>query len=193
MLRDLIGARLSRTLSVAAGRLASRGIKPNTLTYLGVGLSLATGVTFWRGHWVWGGLILIVAGVFDVFDGALARESDLDTPFGAFLDSTCDRLSDAAIYFGVMSYYVRMGENLFWSIVTVLAFLAAFMTSYTRARAECIVPKCDVGVAGRGERIVMLIAGALFRIMKPMMVLLLLLSTVTVFQRVMFTRKSLQH
>src|SRR4029453_7340399 len=107
-----------------------------------------------------GGLVGLVAGVFHMLDGRVARLRGRETKFGAFLDSTMDRYSDMLLYMGLLVLYARLDKTPHIILVWVAAF-GSFMTSYARARAESLIPKCTVGMVERPERIVLLILGAL--------------------------------
>ena len=165
----------------AMGRL---GIHPNTITILGLLLQVGVGVVFGLGHIKLAGWLLLFVAPVDALDGALARALGKQSRFGAFLDSTLDRFSDAALILGIMVHYLREGA----SIPVVLAFIAmvgAIMVSYTRARAETMGFDCKVGLLTRMERIVLI--GALSAVGLPMVMLwaLAVLSMVTVVQRIL--------
>jgi len=165
----------------AMGRL---GIHPNTITILGLLLQVGVGVVFGLGHIKLAGWLLLFVAPVDALDGALARALGKQSRFGAFLDSTLDRFSDAALILGLMVHYLREGA----SIPVVLAFVAmvgAIMVSYTRARAETMGFDCKVGLLTRMERIVLI--GALSAVGLPMVMLwaLAVLSMVTVVQRIL--------
>jgi CDP-diacylglycerol--glycerol-3-phosphate 3-phosphatidyltransferase len=162
------------------GRL---GIHPNTITILGLLLQVGVGVVFGLGHIRLAGWLLLLVAPVDALDGALARALGKQSRFGAFLDSTLDRFSDAALILGLMVHYLYQGET----TAVVLAFVAlvgAIMVSYTRARAEAVGFDCKVGLVTRMERIVLI--GALSAVGLPMVMLwaLAVLSMVTVVQRV---------
>src|SRR5947209_482406 len=143
--------------------LARRRINPNLLTVTGVSINVLCGLMFALGHFFWAGLILIVANLFDMLDGQVARLTNQVTRFGGFLDSTLDRVSDMAAFVGLMLFYARDTE--FHSTVNVLlaglAMVGSVLVSYASARAESLIPKCDVGFLRRPERVVLLIIGAL--------------------------------
>src|SRR5882672_9938458 len=107
-----------------------------------------------------GGLVAFVACIFDMLDGRVARLRGRETKFGAYLDSTMDRYSDMVLHLGLTILYARMGQTLPMVLVWAAAF-GGFMTSYARARAESLIPRCTVGLMERPERIVLLIVGAL--------------------------------
>ncbi|MBA3766344.1 MAG: CDP-alcohol phosphatidyltransferase family protein [Acidobacteria bacterium] len=143
--------------------LAYGRINPNYLTLIGVSINIGCGLLFGFGHFFWAGVILIVANLFDMLDGQVARLSGRVTRFGGFLDSSLDRLSDMVIFVGLMVFYAR--DTQFHSTLNVFlagaAMMGSVMVSYTSARAESLIPKCDVGFLRRPERVVLLIIGAL--------------------------------
>jgi CDP-diacylglycerol--glycerol-3-phosphate 3-phosphatidyltransferase len=143
--------------------LASAGIPPNVLTSIGVTINLACGVLFGFGEFFWAGIVLIVANLFDMLDGGVARLAGRVTKYGTFLDSTLDRLSDMAAFMGIMFYYAR--ETPQHSALNVLlagvGMIASVLVSYTTARSEALGVKANIGFLQRPERIVLLIIGAL--------------------------------
>jgi CDP-diacylglycerol--glycerol-3-phosphate 3-phosphatidyltransferase len=133
-----------------------------------------------------GGLVALVASVFDMLDGRVARLRGRETKFGAFLDSTMDRYSDMLLYMGLLILYARMERTGFMVLVWVAAF-GSFMTSYARARAESLIPRCDVGFLERPERIVLIVVGAVFNRMTAVLWVIAVLANLTAIQRVVYT------
>ena len=133
-----------------------------------------------------GGLVALVACVFDMLDGRVARLRGRETKFGAFLDSTMDRYSDMLLYMGLLILYARTDHTPPMVLVWVAAF-GSFMTSYARARAESLIPSCTVGFLERPERIVLLILGALANRMVAVLWIIAVLSNLTAVQRVVYT------
>ena len=158
-----IGRGAERIISAMVRWLAYGRINPNYLTLIGVSINIGCGLLFGFGHFFWAGIILIVANLFDMLDGQVARLSGRVTRFGGFLDSSLDRLSDMVIFVGLMVFYAR--DTQFHSTLNVFlagaAMMGSVMVSYTSARAESLIPKCDVGFLRRPERVVLLIIGAL--------------------------------
>ena len=158
-----IGRGASRIISAMVQGLARRRINPNLLTVIGVAINVLCGLMFGLGHFFWAGVILIVANLCDMLDGAVARKTGQVTRFGGFLDSTFDRISDMAAFVGLMVFYARDTE--YHSTLNVflagLAMVGSVLVSYASARAESLIPKCDVGFLRRPERVVLLIIGAL--------------------------------
>lgn len=148
--------RLGRRLAerIASG-LALTGITPNTLTILGFVLNGVVGAILAFGYLGIGGVLVLVVGAMDTLDGALARITGRVSSFGAFLDSTLDRYSEAAIFLGLLIWYGRQ-EDLQGTILTYAVVVGSLMVSYTRARAEGLGLRCEVGLLARPERIVLL-------------------------------------
>ena len=163
MFGSSIGRGAQRIISAIVRGLASGRINPNVLTIIGVSINVGCGLLFGFGYFFWAGIILIVANLFDMLDGQVARLSGRVTRFGGFLDSSLDRLSDMVVFIGLMIFYARDTEfhstlNVF---LTGAALMGSVMVSYTSARAESLIPKCDVGFLRRPERVVLLIIVAL--------------------------------
>src|SRR5574338_355128 len=158
-----IGRAAQRIIDAIVRWLAIGHISPNILTVIGVSLNVGCGLLFGMGRFFWAGIALVVANLFDMLDGQVARLSGRVTRFGGFLDSSLDRLSDMVVFVGLMVFYARDIE----SHSTLNVFLAgagligSVMVSYTSARAESLIPKCDVGFLRRPERVVLLILGSL--------------------------------
>src|ERR1700748_2646142 len=148
--------------------LALSKISPNTLTFIGLLINIVAALFFGFAEgananriFFYAGLIIIGAGIFDMVDGRVARQTNQVSVFGAFFDSVMDRYSDVAIFFGLLVYYAR-GNRLFYVGLTAFVMTACLMVSYTRARAEALIGTCKVGFMERPERIVLIILGALF-------------------------------
>lgn len=158
-----IGRGAQRIISAMVRGLAQGRINPNLLTVTGVAINVLCGLLFGYGYFFWAGIILIVANLFDMLDGQVARLSGRVTRFGGFLDSSLDRLSDMVVFVGLMVFYAR--ETEFHSTLNVFlagaAMMGSVMVSYASARAESLIPKCDVGFLRRPERVVLLIIGGL--------------------------------
>ena len=158
-----IGRGAQRIISAMVRWLAYGHINPNLLTVIGVAINVLSGLLFGYGYFFWAGVILIVANLFDMLDGQVARLSGRVTRFGGFLDSSLDRLSDMVVFVGLMVFYARDTE--FHSTLNVFlagaAMMGSVMVSYASARAESLIPKCDVGFLRRPERVVLLVIGGL--------------------------------
>ncbi|HEY6046638.1 MAG TPA: CDP-alcohol phosphatidyltransferase family protein [Pyrinomonadaceae bacterium] len=158
-----IGRGGQRIIDAMVRWLAYGHINPNILTLVGVSINVGSGLLFGFGEFFWAGIVLIVANLFDMLDGQVARLSGRVTRFGGFLDSSLDRLSDMVVFVGLMVFYARDTE--FHSTLNVFlagaGMMGSVMVSYASARAESIIPKCDVGFLRRPERVVLFIIGAL--------------------------------
>ena len=177
-----------------AGRLVNRShITPNSLTVAGLVLNVATVPFIVTGHFVLGAVVLLLAGCCDMFDGAVARLSAQVTPFGAFLDSTSDRLSEGVVLLAIGVRFARHGGT--WDLVGVfIALTMSFLVSYTRARAEALGLECKVGVASRPERIVLLAVGlfaARYHVLPVMIWVIAAATSYTVAQRILHVRRQL--
>ena len=194
--------------------LAARGVKPDHLTVLGVCLSLLAALLLGRGSFLAAGLVLPLAGLCDILDGDVARERGIVSPFGAFLDSTLDRVSEGALYIGLAYFYFTRSQSAtIWmrgmfegsaewgdadgptlGILALATLILSFLVSYTRARAEGLGMDCKVGIMERPERLLTLGAGALLghRFMPGVLGVLFILTLVTVLQRVYHVRKLTQ-
>ncbi len=143
--------------------LASAGVHPNLLTAIGVIINVGCGVLFGMGEFFWAGIVMIVANLFDMLDGNVARLTGNVTKFGGFLDSSLDRLSDMVALLGIMMFYARTTPE--HSLLNVflggVGMIGSVMVSYTTARSESLGVKSNVGFLQRPERIVLLIIGAL--------------------------------
>jgi CDP-diacylglycerol---glycerol-3-phosphate 3-phosphatidyltransferase len=165
-------------------------INPNILTFTGVVISFWAAWNFGHGRLFRGGLIVILAWLFDMLDGEVARVSRSETRFGAFYDSVIDRYSDIILLQGLMVWYAR-NQRLGYVVLVGVVFMGAVMTSYARARAESLIPTCKVGFMERPERIVLLIIGALANRMEAVLWILAVLGNWTVISRIFYTRKEL--
>ena len=163
MFGSSIGRGAQRIIDAIVRWLAHGHINPNILTVIGVSLNVGCGLLFGMGRFFAAGIALIVANLFDMLDGQVARLSGRVTRFGGFLDSSLDRLSDMVVFVGLMVFYAR--DTPFHSTLNVFlagaGLMGSVMVSYASARAESLIPKCDVGFLRRPERVVLFIIGAL--------------------------------
>jgi phosphatidylglycerophosphate synthase len=150
---------------------------------LGVVVSICGAVSFARGAFPLGGVLLLLGGFFDMVDGAVARHNGTSTSFGAFLDSTLDRIVDMAILLGILMHYAKAGD-LPLALLAGIASIATVMVSYTKARAESIVADFNGGIMERGERVLFLVAGALTGYLPLCLGIVAAGSTITAIQRV---------
>ena len=186
MFSDAIGKGGKFLLDKIVKVLSILHINPNILTFTGVLISFWAAFEFGYGNFFQGGLVIILAGLFDMLDGEVARVTRSATEFGAFYDSVIDRYSDVIILQGLMVYYARQ-QMLGYVVLVGVVVMGAVLTSYTRARAESIIPSCKVGFMERPERIVLLIIGALSNRMEAVLWVLAVLGNWTVFDRIYYT------
>ena len=182
----LIGLGANKVIRLIVRGLALSKIHPNVLTFLGLLINVAAAVYLAMGEFMWGGIIIIGAGLFDMVDGRVARETNQVTRFGGYFDSVLDRYSDLALLMGLLVYYGNIGRP-FYVVLTAVVMTGSVMVSYTRARAENTIPSCKVGFMERPERVVLLIIGALFNRMAPVLWVIAVLANITVIHRMAFT------
>jgi CDP-diacylglycerol---glycerol-3-phosphate 3-phosphatidyltransferase len=171
--------------------LAATGITPNMFTFFGLAVNSWAAVLFAMGRFRQAAAVLFLAGFLDMADGQVARRVGRVTAFGAFLDSTLDRYSDLALYMGLVVYYTLIGRTFYMTLAAV-AMASSFMVSYSRARAESLIPSCKVGFMERPERLVLLLMGGIFNRMAQVLWVIATISTITVIHRVVYTRQELR-
>jgi soluble lytic murein transglycosylase len=177
----------ARAWSEPIGRgLVRLHLQPNHLTLIGLGVSLVAAAAFVTGHIRTGGALLLLAGLCDFFDGALARASGMVTPFGAFLDSVIDRYSDIVVVLAIVVLFVRIPHTR-GALVAMAGLVGTVMVSYTKARAASIGVECTIGFMERPERMICLIVGALGDLLEPSLWVLAIFANLTALQRIAFT------
>jgi len=172
-------------------------IHPHGVTYAGLGFSILSAFFFMQGRFFYAGIMVILAGICDVLDGRLARETKKVSKFGALFDSSIDRYSEVLIFLGLSTYFLMRGS--YMVLVIILAIAGSFMVSYTRARAEGLGIECKVGIMQRQERITYLAAGAILGSIPGTNNFFLVLSlwiiaifaNITVIQRIIYIKKRL--
>jgi len=182
-------ASLARLGDPVARALLRARVRPNHLTVAGLGVSIVAAGALAEGRLRAGAVLLAVAGLFDFFDGSLARLANRVSAFGAFLDSVVDRYSDLVVLLGVVLFYHRAADisGVFFTMITLVGTI---MISYTKARAQSIGLACEIGLMERPERLILLIAGATFNQLTPAMIALAVLTNVTALQRIFYTRRA---
>ncbi len=177
--------------------LALTRISPNALTFIGLLINIGAALLFGfanaenqRRLFVYAGLVIIGAGIFDMVDGRVARATNQVTQFGGFFDSVIDRYSDVALFFGLVVYYARANRFLY-VVLAAFVMVSSVLVSYARARAESLIPSCKVGFMERPERIVLILIGALFNRMAPVLWIIAVFSTITVIHRIRYTQQQL--
>ncbi len=178
---------LRRVVSV----LAATGVTPNMFTFFALAVNSWAAALFALGRFRQAAGVLLFAAFLDMADGQVARRVGRVTAFGAFLDSTLDRYSDLALYMGLVVYYTLAGRG-FYMMLAAVAMASSFMVSYSRARAESLIPSCKVGFMERPERLVLLLIGGFFNRMAPVLWVIATISTITVVHRVVYTWQELR-
>jgi len=171
--------------------IAATGVHPNVLTFTGLVINIWAAVLFAAGRFPAAGVVMLLASVFDMTDGRVARAQGRVTPFGGFFDSVIDRYSDLVLYLGLLVYYARV-NRFFYAILVGVAMAGSVMVSYARARAESLIPSCKAGFWERPERIVLLILGALGNRVAPALWLLAIGPNISVIQRIVHTWNEIQ-
>jgi CDP-diacylglycerol--glycerol-3-phosphate 3-phosphatidyltransferase len=183
----------SERREVYRNKLIESRLTPNAISLTGFALNVLAAVLVWQTEFFWGGVAFIVGSIMDTLDGAYSRMSDKGTAFGAFLDSTLDRIEEGIVLTGVAVWFASE-QNEAAVAAVVIAVLASLVVSYTRARAEALGVECKVGIATRAIRVVILSAGLVFAslgALEPAVYLLAGLSSFTVLQRIIHVRRQL--
>jgi CDP-diacylglycerol--glycerol-3-phosphate 3-phosphatidyltransferase len=171
-------------------RILSRsGITPNALTFINLALNIVAAYFIATGHFLLGGVLVLVAGLFDLLDGALARFTKQTTRFGAILDSVADRISEAAILCGLLIWYIPQEEASLEIVLIFVVLIGSFLVSYIRARAEGLGWQCQVGLFTRAERVIVLAIGLLINQIFIALCVLVIFVFITVVQRLVYLWK----
>ncbi|HMJ03997.1 MAG TPA: CDP-alcohol phosphatidyltransferase family protein [Conexibacter sp.] len=180
-------------------RLIESRLTPNAISLTGLVGNLIAAVLVWQEYFFLGGVAFILGSVMDTLDGRYSRMSGKGTPFGAFLDSTLDRIEEGIVLTAVAAYFATQGDERAVAAV-VVAVLGSLMVSYTRARAEALGVECKVGIASRAVRVVILSVGLVFakgaglgdfELLAPAVYVLAALSLITMLQRIFHVRREL--
>jgi CDP-diacylglycerol--glycerol-3-phosphate 3-phosphatidyltransferase len=187
MLKAKLGDQLDPFLYRTCRLIQRIGLGPNSLTFMGLGFNGLASWSLADGEWLQGGSLILLAGFFDILDGAVARNCHEVSPFGSFLDSVVDRYSDLSLLVGLLIFYSRQGSTLD-QVLVGLSLLGTALVPYTRARAETFIPRCNVGIMERAERILLIFLGAVIPSIMPIVIWILAIFTnATVLQRVLYT------
>lgn len=190
---------LARFVDPVATTMLRLKVTPDGITWFGCGATVFVSIAFLaQGEFLIGAVLFGFFSLIDLLDGTMARMLGTAGPWGAFLDSTLDRISDAAVICALIYFYVESGldKNPMAVIAGIVSLVMSLMTSYARAKAESLDAKCTVGIAERAERnlliwISLLISGLFVDVMPQALLILAVVSTITVIQRIMFVRKQL--
>jgi CDP-diacylglycerol--glycerol-3-phosphate 3-phosphatidyltransferase len=190
-IRNFFGVQLRRAISPLTRLLTHLKVDPNLVTVLGTFLNVGAAVLVGLDLLVWAGVVFLVAGLFDMLDGALARYSGRASAFGAYLDSTLDRVSEGVVMAAIAYWFAMQGRSVEVAL-TVVALLGSLLVSYTRARAEGLGLECKVGLASRPERVVLIAVGLFFNVLSYVIYVMVALTLFTVGQRVVYTYRALR-
>lgn len=190
MIKENLGHRIDGWIHTLFPFLFWRALNPDLLTVVGTVIAGASGLAFAYGELRLGGLLLIFGGFFDLVDGVVARHFGISTRFGAFLDSSLDRVVDILAMVGLLAWFVDLGQPE-WAAICAWILVATVLTSYAKARAELIIERMPGGFLERGERVGLLIIGSLTGWLSPVLVVLALGSSVTVGQRFLYAYREM--
>lgn len=191
MISAILGHELDRPLSWLIKNTVLERVHPTALTLMGLLVNLIAAAAIIAGYWKSAALLILVAGFFDMLDGATARTLRKTSHFGGFIDSVIDRYSDMSLLIALIIFYALQGKIFMVSLCSI-ASLGTVLIPYTRAKAEALIPECKVGLMERAERILLLAAGTFFNSMEIIMWLMALFTHLTVFHRIYYTWKETQ-
>jgi CDP-diacylglycerol--glycerol-3-phosphate 3-phosphatidyltransferase len=185
MIGNKVGRRLDPWLYTVLSKIFGTRGNPNSFTIMGFFATLIASVFIIKELWVAAGLMIILSGLLDLFDGVLARKLERVTLFGGFLDSVLDRYSDLFLLLALLIYYLRKGVPGLVVLTSVVS-IGTILIPYVRAKAESLQIPCSVGLMERAERIILLSAGTLFQWMEPILWILAILTHFTVIHRIYY-------
>jgi CDP-diacylglycerol---glycerol-3-phosphate 3-phosphatidyltransferase len=188
--RDYLRRWLDRAFAPIAALLLWCRITPNQVSLMGIALNLVSAALLVDGQLLPAGLVYLLAGSLDLLDGALARLAKMSSRFGAFLDSTADRISEGVVFAAIAYYFARHGQPVD-AALTVLALLGSLLVSYTRARAEGLGLECKVGIVTRAERVVLIAFGLMLGLLPAAIYILVVLTAFSATQRILHTLRQL--
>lgn len=168
--------------------LKNHNINPNVFTALGLIFAYISCLFIAMGHNIIAGFALLISGIFDLLDGAMARVSNRVTSFGGFFDSVLDRYSDLFVLYGIVIFFIKRSE-LIYCLITIIAIIGVAIIPYVKARAEAASIKCNTGILERPERIIILLIGLFFNLLSFAIMVIAVLSHITVIQRIVFVWK----
>jgi len=189
-LRDYLKTLTDAVFRPVAGVLLWCGVTPNQVSLAGIILNFVTAWLIVDGQMLAAALMYLLAGGFDLLDGVLARLAGKTTRFGAFLDSTADRISEGVVFAAIAYVFARHGQSVA-AAFAVLALLGSLLISYTRARAEGLGLECKVGIVTRAERVVLVAFGLMFGLLPEAIYLMVILTAFSATQRIVHTLRQL--
>lgn len=191
MLSEILGHKLDAPLTPIINKSFLGKVSPAVLTFAGLSINFAAAGFILDGHFKTAAVLILFAGVCDILDGATARTQKKDSLFGGFLDSVVDRYSDMLIFVPFIIYYALKDDSRM-AYLCAITCIGAVLVPYTRARAEMILKRCNVGFMERAERIILVSIGCFFNIMEPIFWVLAVCSHLTVLQRIYYTNKEIR-
>jgi phosphatidylglycerophosphate synthase len=191
MIGDKIGHRLDPYLYAILKIFLGQHGNPNIFTFMGFFTTLVASFLILKGFWLLAGLVIILSGLLDLFDGVVARKLGKTTSLGSFLDSVLDRYSDLLLLLAILIHYL-VKKDFGLVILTSLVSMGTVLIPYVRAKAEALDVPCTIGLMERAERIILLSIGALFQWMEPILWILAILTHFTVLQRIYYVWKKLR-
>jgi CDP-diacylglycerol---glycerol-3-phosphate 3-phosphatidyltransferase len=192
MISDKIGHRLDPYLYSVLKIISGEHSNPNFFTLMGFFATLVASLLILNGFWFFAGLAIILSGLFDLFDGVIARKLGKVTVLGGFLDSVLDRYSDLLLLISLLIHYLKKGDPDL-VILTSFVSMGTILIPYVRAKAEALQVPCNIGLMERAERIILLSAGTLFQWMEPVLWILAIFTHFTVLQRIYYVWKKLRN
>jgi CDP-diacylglycerol--glycerol-3-phosphate 3-phosphatidyltransferase len=190
MIGNKIGHRFDPLIFKIIVVIFGTNLNPNLFTLIGFFVNLIASYLVLTGRWFLGGMMIIFSGLFDLFDGVVARKLNKVTNFGAFLDSVLDRYSDLLLLMSFIIFYLKK-EDPSLVILTSIVSIGTILISYIRAKAESLNIPCNIGLMERAERIILLSIGTIFSIMEPILWIMAILTHFTVIQRIYYVWKRL--
>ena len=186
---DWMRLRMKGLVEPIAAFFVRRGLHPNTMTLFGLAGNIVGAVFLATGHMTIGGILILVSGWFDGLDGAMARQLNQPTKFGAFVDSVTDRWSEMAIFLGLLIYYLQQPNPALYCILVFAATMGSVMVSYTKSRAETLGFDCNVGLLTRMERYLVMAPALIFNLPAVALWVIAILANFTALQRTVYVRR----
>ena len=186
---DWMRLRLKGVVEPMAAFFVRLGLHPNTMTLFGLAGNIVGAVFLATGHMTIGGILILVSGWFDGLDGAMARQLNQPSKFGAFVDSVTDRWSEMIIFLGLLIYYLRQPDGLIYCLLVFAATMGSVMVSYTKARAEALGFDCNIGLLTRMERYLVMAPALILNLPQVALWVIAILANFTALQRTAYVRK----
>ncbi len=186
---DWMRGQLKWVVEPAAGFFIRLGLHPNTMTLLGLVGNIIGGVFLATGQMTVGGLLILVSGWFDGLDGAMARQLNQPTKFGAFVDSVTDRWSEMVIFLGLLIFYLQRPDGMIYCLLVFAATMGSVMVSYTKSRAESLGFDCNVGLLTRMERYLVMAPALILNLPQVALWVIAILANFTALQRTVHVRR----